>query len=289
MNKRVDILGVQIDALTIDQAVQRILALAGEKGASYVSKPYVEFMEAAFHDPALRELLNGSSLCLPDGVALQWAAYYQSYKRRGWWRVVQTGAQIVFLPGRLGSVLPERFAGVDTTWRLLEHCRDKGLRVFLIGSPAGSTINRAAEAIQQRLPGISIAGTVPGEVDGKRGMALYRGVNKGTVSLQPLIQAIRQSKADIILTGIGFPQQEALNAALAGRLDHGVLVGEGGSFDYDSFGGQRRRAPQAMRRVGLEWLWRLILQPSRWRRQLAVPRFIWHVYREGKRTDNRQP
>jgi N-acetylglucosaminyldiphosphoundecaprenol N-acetyl-beta-D-mannosaminyltransferase len=59
---------------------------------------------------------------------------------------------------------------------------------------------------------------------------------------------------------------------------HGVFIGEGGTFDFESFGGERKRAPQWVQRVGLEWLWRLILQPGRILRQLAVPRFIYRVW-----------
>lgn len=278
MSRRVDILGLEVDALTIAEAVQKIVDLAERPGAHYVTKPYVEFVERAYHDADLRQLLNGAALSLPDGVALQWAAAYAA-GRPGFWRLFSSLAAIALRPASTTRVLPERFAGVDTTWQLLRTAREAGLRVFLIGSPASGDISRTAKIIADELPGIIIAGTAPGEINGRRGEALYRGLRGAELDLQPLAAAIRGSRADLILTGIGFPQQDALNAALAQLLDRGVLVGEGGSFDYESFGGQRRRAPRAMRRMGLEWLWRLTLEPSRWRRQLAVPRFIWHVYR----------
>lgn len=282
MNKQVAILGVNVDAITIAQAIDQIAALAKAPGASYVTKPYVEFMEQAYQDPAIRSLLNNSALVLPDGVALQWAAYYQTLPRPGIWQVARTGAQIVFAPGKLKAVIPERFAGVDTTWRLLQHCADEGLKVFLIGSPKGSSIDQTAAVITAKLPELPIVGTHPGELSGLQGQKLYDALAQNRIDLQPLAAAIHQSRADIILTGMGFPQQDVLNARLAQLCRHGVFIGEGGSFDYASFGGQVKRAPGMMRRLGLEWLWRLIIQPSRWRRQLAIPRFIWHVYQESK-------
>jgi N-acetylglucosaminyldiphosphoundecaprenol N-acetyl-beta-D-mannosaminyltransferase len=281
MAKRVDILGLEVDALTIDQAIDQIVRLTEQPGAHYVTKPYVEFVERAYHQPTLRRVLNGAALSLPDGVALQWAAAY-SASRKGVWPLIASLFGIMTRPHSITTVLPERFAGVDTTWRLLERCERENLRVFLIGSPEGGAVDQTAAAIQRRLPGIMIVGTAAGTVDGRRGEALYQALIDGGADLAELTAVISESRADVILTGIGFPQQDTLNSILAGRLSHGVLIGEGGSFDYASFGGRRRRAPRLVRSIGLEWLWRLVLQPGRWRRQLAVPRFIWHVYREGK-------
>jgi N-acetylglucosaminyldiphosphoundecaprenol N-acetyl-beta-D-mannosaminyltransferase len=275
---KVDILGVRVDDLAINQAIDQIVALTKQPSAHYVTKPYVEFVEQAYHNHELQNLLNQAELSLPDGVALQWAAAYAS-GRHGALRLVKSLFAIVLNPSSVKMVLPERFAGVDTTWQLLSRCQTAGLKVFLIGSPVGGNIARTAEVIQERLPELKIVGTAPGSVSGLQGRALFRAVVEGSIDIKPLAKAIAESQADIVLTGAGFPQQDALNAALVKELSHGVLIGEGGSFDYNSFGGHQRRAPGFVRQIGLEWLWRLILQPSRWRRQLAIPRFIWHVYR----------
>ncbi|HET9050146.1 MAG TPA: WecB/TagA/CpsF family glycosyltransferase, partial [Candidatus Dormibacteraeota bacterium] len=99
-----------------------------------------------------------------------------------------------------------------------------------------------------------------------------------------LVARLRDERPGVVLVGMGFPAQERLMARLVPRLDHGVLIGEGGTFDYTEFGGATRRAPAALRRAGLEWLWRLVLEPARWRRQLAIPRFVRRVWRESRRT-----
>jgi N-acetylglucosaminyldiphosphoundecaprenol N-acetyl-beta-D-mannosaminyltransferase len=98
---------------------------------------------------------------------------------------------------------------------------------------------------------------------------------------EELLQDIKSADPDIILVGMGFPLQEKLISKLAGKLEHGVLIGEGGTFDYRSFGGRQAKAPKLLQRIGLEWLWRLALQPKRLRRQLAIPRFLWRLYRQG--------
>ncbi len=74
-------------------------------------------------------------------------------------------------------------------------------------------------------------------------------------------------------------------ARLQEKLTHGVMIGEGGTFDYQQFGGKLPKAPGWVQKINLEWLWRLIRQPWRLKRQLAIPRFMWRVYQEGKRLD----
>jgi len=88
---------------------------------------------------------------------------------------------------------------------------------------------------------------------------------------------------------LGFPAQERLMAWLAPRLEHGVLVGEGGSFDFRELGGGIRRAPAVVRRIGLEWLWRLLREPWRLRRQLAIPQFILEIHRRARHDDRTAP
>ena len=78
---------------------------------------------------------------------------------------------------------------------------------------------------------------------------------------------------------MGFPLQEQVCAYLASHIGHGVFIGEGGTFDYEQFGGARPKAPATMQKLGLEWLWRLGLEPRRIVRQLAIPRFIYRIWR----------
>ena len=97
--------------------------------------------------------------------------------------------------------------------------------------------------------------------------------------LQQLTAQVSSAKADLILIGMGFPLQENVARHLSTELTHGVFIGEGGSFDYESFGGNRPKAPARLQKLGLEWLWRLAKEPKRVRRQLAIPHFIYLVWK----------
>jgi len=267
---RVRVLGVPIDPLTMGDAVERIAQRAAEPGSRpvYVLKPYVEFFGSRA-GAGLGEIFEGAWLSLADGVAVQWAAAYDRLPHHRTVDLVRSLAGIVLRPGSVAAVVPERTAGVTFTLSLLEECRERGLRVFLIGSPKANPIATTAQHLEGLLPGLRLVGTAPGRIDG------------GSEAV--LVDGLRRAAPDVILVGLGFPLQERLMARLAGRLEHGVLIGEGGSFDFRELGGRIRRAPPGLRRVGLEWLWRLGREPRRLRRQLAIPRFVVAVHRQARR------
>lgn len=275
VNSNYQILGIQVDSLTIEAAISQIVTKAAQADspASYVVKPYVEFLERCITEPELITLLNEAEWCLPDGIALNWAAHYLYGGRHNVLRLFGTLTQIVFMPRRLKTELPDRFGGTNFTWPLLEAAAQNHLKVYLIGSPKHQDISDTAKLLETRIPGLQVCGYASGYLD-------TRLEHKVTAELQRL-------NPDIILVGIGFPLQEELIVRLISKLDHGILIGEGGTFDYRQFGGGARKAPALFQKIGLEWLWRLILEPSRLHRQLAIPRYIWHVYSQGRDMDKR--
>jgi N-acetylglucosaminyldiphosphoundecaprenol N-acetyl-beta-D-mannosaminyltransferase len=271
---KVGILGLEVDAITNTDAIDYICKRAQPgQPAGYVIKPYVEFVDRAHRSHTLRDLLNHAELSLCDGVAITWAAHYLYAGPRSAWRFWLTLFQIVLSPGSLRWPLPDRTAGTNFTWPLLEQAGARKLKVFLVGQPAAATIEEVAQIILRRVPGLNIAGTLSGrDPDSKSGRV-------SDAWLEQTAATIGRANPDIILVGMGFPLQERVCAYLAEHLDHGVFIGEGGTFDYDSFGGPRRKAPTWLQRIGLEWLWRLALEPRRLTRQLAIPRFIYRVWR----------
>ncbi len=284
--KKYSIGGVEVDACSIEQATQYIVEQAGSNTkACYVVKPYVEFLDRAYEDKNSAKLLNGAELCLADGVAVNWAALYLHGGKHSFWRWFTTLAQIVLTPKALYTVLPDRFSGVNATWPLLTACEAKGLSIFMVGSPKHNSIEYTIKTIKKRLPKLNVAGSEPGEMKGKKGIELSRALDSEHPEAE-LSERLKQLKPDIILIGMGFPLQEKIMATLSRQLDHGVLIGEGGTFDYQSFGGRQPKAPAFLQKIGLEWLWRMILEPSRIKRQIAIPRFMWRVYLEGKKTDS---
>jgi N-acetylglucosaminyldiphosphoundecaprenol N-acetyl-beta-D-mannosaminyltransferase len=274
---KVKLLGVEVDAFSIDSAVKYICDLAQQKrGAAYVVKPYVEFLDRADHDAEIRRLLNDADLSLADGVALLWAAHYLFAGPRTFLRFWTTLCQIPLAPGALRWPLPDRMSGTNFTWPLLEAAGSRRLRLLLIGKPSQMEIDAVGRIIINRAPGLTIAGTLPGfDAQARAGQ-----VTEGW--LAETTGKVRSADPDLVLVGMGFPLQEKVCAYLAQRLPRGVFIGEGGTFDYESFGGTRRKAPGWIQRTGTEWLWRLAIEPSRLRRQMAVPRFMMRIWQTRK-------
>jgi N-acetylglucosaminyldiphosphoundecaprenol N-acetyl-beta-D-mannosaminyltransferase len=264
----VEILGVRFDALTRTEAAQAIADLARSGEKSYVVKPYSEFMPRAARDSRIREMLNGAALCLPDGVGILWAAHYLSLRGDGLRALVQLPlslGSLVLNPSALRRPLPEAMAGVDLTWAMLERFADAGCSVYLLGGTE-EEVAGAAKRIAARFPALSITGYRDG---------YFRRTGQQNAAV---VGAINAAAPDALLVAMGFPMQERWITQNLADLDVKVAVAEGGSFSFIS--GATRRAPRWMRRAGLEWAYRLARQPSRLRRQLALPRFVWLVVRE---------
>jgi N-acetylglucosaminyldiphosphoundecaprenol N-acetyl-beta-D-mannosaminyltransferase len=157
----------------------------------------------------------------------------------------------------LGRPLRQRVTGSDGIWILAAHCARSGYRPFLLGAAPG-----VAETVSQRLraanPGLSVAGT-----------------HAGSPRLEDqdrVVAAVRAASPDLLLVAYGVPAEEKWIARNRDCLGVPVMIGVGGAFDFAA--GVTKRAPAWMRRTGLEWLYRLAREPWRWRRQLALPRFI---------------
>jgi N-acetylglucosaminyldiphosphoundecaprenol N-acetyl-beta-D-mannosaminyltransferase len=270
---KLDLLGVEVDAISVADAIDYIVGhAAASHPAGYVTKAYVEFLDQAYRHPEIRDLLNDAELSLADGVALTWAAAFLYAGRRSAWRFWLTLFQIVLAPAKLTWPLPDRAAGINFTSSLLTACAQHGRRVYLVGDPKSGTIAHTAQTLRHAFPQLIIAGTHSGRDQSQ---------SSGQVSqtwLEELAAATAAAKPDIILVGMGFPLQERVCSYLAAHLKHGLSVGEGGTFDYEAFGGTLHKAPGWIQHLGLEWFWRLLLEPSRLGRQLAIPRFIYRIW-----------
>ncbi|NTW96957.1 MAG: WecB/TagA/CpsF family glycosyltransferase [Oscillochloris sp.] len=168
----------------------------------------------------------------------------------------------------LGTPLRGRVTGVDLSRRLAGLCAARGYRMFLLGAAPGVAAEAAA-ALQALHPGLNIAGTFAGSPQPRH---------------EPFLrQLIAAARPHVLLVAYGHPQQDLWVARNQPTLQVPLAIGVGGTFDYLS--GRVPRAPAMIRRVGLEWAYRLVRQPSRWRRILnAVPRFAWRVITRGRHT-----
>jgi N-acetylglucosaminyldiphosphoundecaprenol N-acetyl-beta-D-mannosaminyltransferase len=170
----------------------------------------------------------------------------------------------VMFAARLGGApLGERVAGVDLIEPLCEAFARAGIPVYVLGSK-GDTAERAARALRERYPALIVAGARDG---------YFSAAEEGRVA-----DAVRASGARVLLAGLGSPRQEYWLADNLARTGCAVGMGVGGSFDV--LAGNVTRAPILWRRLNLEWLYRLVLEPKRWRRQLALPIFVWLALRE---------
>ena len=173
------------------------------------------------------------------------------------------GQGLIWAARILGTPLKQRVTGVDTVLKLAELSSEKGYRPYLLGAADGVAA-AAARQLQVRFPGLDIAGTHAGSPLPEED--------------ERLITEIRRTNAQLLFVAYGAPRQEKWIARNLTHLGVPLAMGVGGAFDFIS--GQANRAPHWVQRIGLEWLHRLIHQPWRWRRMLALPRFVLLVLRE---------
>ncbi len=176
--------------------------------------------------------------------------------------VVADGIGVVWAARRLGTPLPERVPGVELMEALCARAAQRGWSVFLLGGLPGVAA-QAAEALLRRWPSLRVAGTHHGYFSDDA----------------PVVELVARSGAHLLFCGLGSPRQELWLARHLHRLGVRVAMGVGGSLDV--LAGRTPRAPAWVRRLHLEWLYRLSREPRRWRRQLALPRFAWLVLRSG--------
>lgn len=177
--------------------------------------------------------------------------------------VVPDGAGIVWALRRQGIANVARVTGIDLMQELCVSAAQERLSVFLLGAAPGIAA-RAAAVLQQDIPGLEIAGTAVGAPDPKHAPALCA--------------QVRESVADILFVAFGCPAQDFWIQQYQAESGARVAIGVGGSFDYIS--GTVARAPLWVRRLNLEWCYRLLRQPWRWRRQLTLVSYLWKVLRD---------
>ena len=177
---------------------------------------------------------------------------------------VADGVGMLWAVRRKGVSIPTRVTGSDGLLRIAERAAEAGWRLFFLGAAPGIA-ERAAEVLQARYPGLQIVGTVSG--------------SPAPEEEDDLVQQINDSGADLLFVAFGAPNQDKWIARNSTRLQVAMAMGVGGAFDFVA--GVIPRAPLWMQRLGLEWLFRLLRQPWRWRRMLRLPRFVLAVLREG--------
>lgn len=266
----ITILGVRVDKVTQEEALERIgLFLCSGAGHQIVTFNS-EMAVRAKRDADFQRIVDASDLVVADGMGILQAASYID-KRQGrplsdLIRLFRTWLLATCLPRKIRDVLPERISGIDLVRAMLSSDIMTGKAVYLLGAARGVAAE-AGRKLQSDFPSIRIVGAEEGFFE-----------DVAPEDSGRLLERINVAEPDVILVALGAPKQERWIAANLPRLPSvRVAMGVGGSFDV--IAGKVRRAPAFMRGHGLEWLWRLIVQPHRVRRIYnASVRFSWLIF-----------
>jgi len=241
----VTILGVPVHRVTMADTLRRVQDFMQEPRLHQIVTVNPEFVMTAQRDAAFHRILQEADLCPPDGVGLLYAARWY------------------------GRPLPERVPGSELIYHLAGLAARQGWRLFLLGAAPG-VAEEAATVLRRNAPDLVIAGTYAG--------------SPAPAENEAIVQRINESRADLLCVAYGAPRQDKWIARNREALTTvRVALGVGGALDFIT--GRAVRAPRWMQDLGLEWLHRLLREPWRWRRMLALPHFTLKVLLSGRQPD----
>ncbi len=241
-NRRTRILNVPVDMVDSSDALEILRVLMETEGCSLIATPNSEIIVNASKDPELKEILEQADLVIPDGIGLVYASKI------------------------MGVPLKERVTGIDFLDAILGYLEETRQSIFFLGSRPGDGANpgiaeAAAEKMKEKYRNLCIAGT-------------HHGYFK-EADEDGIVKKIKDSGADFLCAALGSPKQEKFIYRHREALGVKGAIGVGGSLDV--WAGTLKRAPEFYRNHGLEWLYRLIQQPSRYKRMAALPLFMIKV------------
>lgn len=242
--KRVEVMGVPVDPLTMAQTVARTKELVDSGVFAHLIGVNADKLLQMRDDPEMDAIVRRCEVVNADGASMVMAAK------------------------RLGAPVPERVAGIDLMGELCALAAREGYRVFLLGAKR-EVVERTRDVLIAEHPGLEIAGVRDGYF--------------GDEEFDEVTEEVRRSGAQITFVGITSPKKERLIERFRDLGLKGVYVGVGGSFDVVS--GAIPRAPMWMRRVHLEWLFRMMQEPGRLAKRYVVgnARFMVLLCREERR------
>lgn len=257
---KIDILGIGITNETEKNILEFLLnSIKNTKENYYMVTPNPEMIVLSQRLKVFKDVLNGAKIALNDGVGVSWAARF------------------------MGMSLKQRITGTDFMKSLCEKVSDWPITVgFLGGGP--KVAEKTAECLKSLYPGLKVI-FAQEEWQQKQGASeknQHKMDSKGQRAKQlrdySNTPGYNGQPIDILFIAFGAPKQEVWMAEHINKIPVRAMIGVGGAFDFVS--GKIPRAPKFIRSLGLEWLFRLILEPWRWRRQLALLEFIWLILKE---------
>ncbi len=247
---KVDILGVKIDKISKIEALEIVEHWIWNNPACRIGKHYIvtpnpEFLVAAQKDPEFKKILNNADLAIPDGAGL-----------------------------RLTGDIESTISGVDFMEELIKLAAEKGFVTGFLGGGVG-VAEKTAECLQKKYKNLKVAFTESGGEVNRNGVILRESVANREVTFNNI------PPLDLLFVAFGHIKQEKWIANNLEKIPVKVMMGVGGAFDYLS--GNVLRAPKWVRSLGLEWLFRLVLQPWRIKRQLSLFMFLWLIIVRGNK------
>ncbi len=259
VDPKIEIAGLQVNPFTKQELLQLVKDRILRQEKTFLTTVYSEFLYHALRDKHLMKLLNQADISVADGIGVIWADYFLSkplsfkghYSRilQAWLQVVYTGAEILLNPKKLYSHrIPEKIVGADLIWDLSKLASENNFSIYLLGG-RGRVGEMTAKSLKNRLQNLNIVGTS----------------NKEFTDLS-ILEDLKESKPDLLFVAFNPRVQEKWILENLPNLPVQFAVGLGGTFDYIS--GEKQSPPIFIRQVGLEWLFRLVTQPSRFTRIL---------------------
>lgn len=241
---------------------------------TFIVTPNPEFLVFAQENPWFKKILDQADLAIPDGMGLilvSKIARFFSFMRTLILRISQQSREkrsnsfkklTIF---GFNQGLRERIAGVDLTEKLCQLAAKKNWTVYFLGGKNDAAV-MALKNLQQKYPGLKGWATAGPNLS----------LNNWQTSLnEEWVEQINQKTPDLLFVAFGMGKQEKFIDDNWDQLKVKLAMGVGGAFDYLS--GEVKRAPQWVRQSGFEWLYRLVQEPWRWKRQLRLLKFIWLV------------
>ncbi len=220
------ILGVPIALTDYASALDVMDRLVETRERGYVCAAPVHAVMVAQDDPEMLAALRGSTIVVPDGMPLVWAA------------------------NLLGERLEDRVYGPELMLRYSDRCAERGHRVWLYGGRDQGSLVQLALSLRRRHPGIKIVGGYSPP---------FRALTSDEEDA--IVEQINDASPDVLWVGIGVPKQEKWMAHMRDRLDVPVMCGVGAAFDFHA--GRIPMAPRWMQERGLEWIYRIAQEPRR--------------------------
>jgi N-acetylglucosaminyldiphosphoundecaprenol N-acetyl-beta-D-mannosaminyltransferase len=242
---KVNVLGVEIDPLTLEQVLADIFASVAQDRRFLIAHANLTGLNLAYEQDWLRAFYNHCDLVYCDGMGVMLGAHWLGYR------------------------IPERYTLADWAWLLAERAAQQGASLYLLGGPSG-VAQATAEKLRRRYPSLNIAGTQHGFFD-----KTYGGPEN-----QAVVDRINAAHPDILLVGFGMPLQERWLAENWPSLNAKAAITCGALFEYLS--GGLRRGPRWMTQSYLEWLARLLISPRRYARRYLrdLPLFVCRVVKQ---------